>query len=148
MTTLAAPPAETKEIAVYPDGSGNAKKILARNLERLTEESERILLLRDFIRKYQHTLAGLSWEPSIHYREVSIDCHLYCGELTSAKAVAALFPGLKWEIAEPAYGIDKETVRDWTSELDGVVVRIRKAQCAKPVVVSGLPRLGSKAFSS
>lgn len=129
----------TETYAIYHDGSGKASDQLEWNMQLILERERATQTIRDFIRKHLDTLAGLRWQVDLYELgkpEIEVDCWCYRGERTSAEKVALLWPDADWKRVEPSLSIDKETQRDWCAEIDGVLIRIRKAevfQKVKPV---------------
>ena len=46
----------------------------------------------------------------------------------TAKDIAALWPDAQWRRSMPRYSFEEDTVRDYTADIDGVLVRITNAE--------------------
>lgn len=139
------------DVAVYYDSSGKAARYVESALEHLAEREAIVSTMRAFIAKWTDTLAGLAWRVDVYDAEIKIDCQYYRGQPTNAESVALLWPALEWERVEPEFSIDKDTARDWTATVDGVLLRINRAEVIRPVKVTwpgpkrvALPRKGDR----
>lgn len=139
-------------LGAHYDGSGGGIRQLAWEMERLRELRERMVLLEAFVRKYVLILARLSWgcdATTIHPTKKegedkdlgvfvpSVELVSYTYDKRSVKPVeiAALWPEVEWRRSMPRWG-DSETERDYTADVDGVLIRIRQAETmprVKPV---------------
>ena len=133
-------------LGAHSDGSGGGIRNLAWEMQKLREYRERIELLDAFVRKYQLILARLSWdlyESRIHPvkkqgEEKDIGVFVPSIEVCSyaydkrrgvtAKDIAVLWPDAQWRRSMPRYSCDEDTVRDYTADIDGVLVRITNAE--------------------
>lgn len=135
------------DLGAYHDGSGGGVKQLAWELARLRETQERIDRLLAFVHKYPLILARLSWsldvdtlspekEPGKDYRdlvcEVRVSSKTYDKRWVEAPEIAMLWPDVSWRRSMPRYGYLEDEVRDYTAEIDGVVVRIENAERMPP----------------
>lgn len=131
-------------LGAHYDGSGGGIRQLAWEMERLRELRERMVLLEAFVRKYVLILARLSWgseATTIHPTKKegedkdlavfvpSVELVSYTYDKRSVKPVniAALWPDAKWRRSMPRWG-DSETERDYTADVDGVLIRIKDAE--------------------
>ena len=138
-------------LGAFPDGSGGGIRQMAWEMQKLRELQDRINLLHAFARKHQQLLARLSWsldDTALHptkkegeSKDIGVFvpqielCHYtYDGRKTDANDIAALWPDAQWRRSLPRYS-GEENVRDYTAEIDGVLVRIRDAERKKPVKV-------------
>lgn len=133
-------------LGAYYDGSGGGIRTLAWELKRLRETQERIDRLRAFVHQYQVTLARLSWSlnvSTLHPKdtpdrpfvcEIEIAGHIYNKQAVQASEIAALWPEAAWVRSMPKYGINEGTQRDYTAEVDGVILRITRAEQLPPPV--------------
>lgn len=137
-------------LAAHSDGSGGGVRALAWEMQKLRELRERIALLDAFILKYQLVLARLSWTlndtvlhpTKKHGREKDLAvlvpqialCSYACDMKHKATAadVAACWPAATWRRSMPYYG-DRETRRDYTADVDGVLIRITDAERLAPM---------------
>ena len=133
-------------LGAHSDGSGGGIRNLAWEMQKLREYRERIELLDAFVRKYQLILARLSWdlyESRIHPvkkqgegKDIgvfvpSIEVCSYAYDKrrgVTAKDIAVLWPDAQWRRSMPRYSCDEDTVRDYTADIDGVLVRITNAE--------------------
>ena len=126
-------------LGAYRDGSGGGIRELAWRMKLLNETQGRINLLNAFIRKYQLTLARLSWELHVDtlppvksddilfVPEIAVTGYTYDKRDATPHEIAALWPDALWSRSKPAYDLDDNT-RDYTAEVDGVIVRILRAE--------------------
>lgn len=134
------------DLGAHSDGSGGGIRQLAWEMGRLREVRDRLDLLDAFVRKHQLTLARLSWElydsrihpvkkqgaekdigvfvPSIEVCSYAYDKRR---EVT-AKDIAALWPDAQWRRSLPRYTHEEDAVRDYTADVDGVLIRITNAE--------------------
>jgi len=134
-------------LAAHQDGSGGGIRQLAWEMAKLRELRERIDLLDAFVRKYQLLLARLSWSlddttihptkkegddkdlavfvPQIELSPDAYDKRSY--REVKAHDVAALWPDATWRRSMPRWG-DSKTERDYTADVDGVLIRIKNAE--------------------
>lgn len=134
-------------LGAYQDGSGGGVKCLAWEMQRLRETQERIDRLRAFVAKYPLILARLNWrldvdalaaekQPGKDYRdfvcEVQISCRCYDKRRVESKEIAALWPEASWRRSMPRFSHESDEVRDYTAEIDGVIVRIERAEVLPP----------------
>ncbi len=133
------------DLGAHPDGSGGGIRQLAWEMKRLREHQERIDLLDAFVRRYQLTLARLSWdldETVIHPTKKQgeeKDIGVFVPQINlcryaydkrrevMAHDVAALWPNAEWRRTMPRFG-DSKTQRDYTADVDGVLLRIKDAE--------------------
>lgn len=133
-------------LGAFPDGSGGGIRGLAWEMKMLRELRERIDLLDAFVRKHQILLARLRWSLShsaLHPTKkqgemkdisVSVPQIEMCGDAydkrhgVTAMDIAALWPDAQWRRSMPRYSSDEDTVRDYTAEVDGVLIRITNAE--------------------
>lgn len=134
-------------LGAWHDGSGGGVRQLAWEMARLREAQERVDHLRAFVHKYPLILARLSWgldtdtlapekQPGKDYRELVAEVTI-CGQTydkrrVEAREIAELWPAAPWQRSLPRYGSEEDTVRDYTAEIDGVIVRITKAESLPP----------------
>lgn len=134
------------ELGAFHDGSGGGIRGLAWEMQRLREVRERIDLLDAFVRKYQMILPRLSWslnETRIHptkkqgesndigvfVPEIEICSYAYNKQReVKAADIAALWPDAQWRRTMPRYSCEEDTTRDYTAEVDGVLLRITNAE--------------------
>lgn len=146
------PPAmapDISEIAIYHDGSGKAAAELERNLRTIQEREDVLKLLKLFIARHRCTLAGLRWSVEYLDPEIMLDWRWYRREKATPAQIANLWPGAEWKRVKPRYDYEgnPKPQRDWMATVDGVRLRIERAEVfdvpvpAKPV----LPREGSRA---
>lgn len=132
-------------LCAYGDGSGGGINQLAWEKRKMRQVRDRLSLLDCFIMKHQLLLARLNWsvsETAIHPTEKmgedsdlsvlvpQIDLCSYAYNKNSratAHEIAALWPEAKWRRSMPQWG-DSETERDYTADIDGVLIRIRGAE--------------------
>lgn len=128
-------------LGAYPDGSGGGIRTLAWQMQTLRELRERITLLERFVRKYQLQLARLSWsldadtvhpskkeeDHAILVPQIELTAHTYDRQRVTAREVAALWPLASWRRSMPRWG-DSTTERDYTADVDGVLIRISSAE--------------------
>ena len=132
-------------LGAWHDGSGGGIYQLAYELRAIRETEERIALLRAFIRKHQMILARLSWsmdvdclppvkiEGVLFVPQIELTGYVYDKKSVTPRDVAALWPDAVWKRSLPRYESEKDTVRDYTAEIDGVTVRIKDAEKVVPV---------------
>lgn len=131
-------------LGAYSDGSGGGIRQLAWEMGSLSELRERIALLDAFVRKYQLILARLSWgleatrlhptkkqgedkDIGVFVPEIDLCSNAYDKRRdVTAKDIAALWPDAQWRRSMPRYS--EETVRDYTADIEGVLVRITNAE--------------------
>lgn len=128
-------------LAAYSDGSGGGIDGIAWEMGRLRELRERIDLLDAFARKHQMLLARLSWNfdaTAIHPEDKDLESMPFVPEIRICSAaydnrrdvtgrdIAALWSDARWRRSRPRWGGD--TVRDYTADVDGVLVRIEGAE--------------------
>lgn len=149
------------QLAAYPDGSGGGVRGIKWEMSKIREERERLDLLEAFIRKYQLTLGALSWSASatrthptkkcgqsndlaVFVPEIELRAHAYNQQrCVTAMDVAKLWPEAQWRRTMPRFEMDAETRRDWTADVDGVLLRIVEAECKpKPKKVDAFPPCG------
>lgn len=134
------------DLSAHSDGSGGGIRQLAWEMQKLRELRERIALLDAFVRKYQLILARLSWDLSdtrihptkkqgeekdigVFVPEIDLSSYAYDKRRdVTAKDIAALWPDAQWRRSMPRYSCDEDTVRDYTADIDGVLVRITNAE--------------------
>ncbi len=134
------------DLGAYPDGSGGGIHALAWELGKLREVRERIDLLDAFVRKYHMILARLRWslrETSTHptkktgeskdlavwVPEVELCARAYDKRRDAKPAdIAQLWPDAQWRRTMPRFSHEEDTVRDWTADVDGVLIRITDAE--------------------
>lgn len=131
-------------LGAFYDGSGGGIWQLAWEMEKLRHLRERMVLLEDFIRKYVLILARLSWgceatvihptekegedkELAVWAPQVELVSYTYDKQRVTAHEIAALWPEAKWRRSMPRWG-QSETERDYTADVDGVVIRIKEAE--------------------
>lgn len=139
-------------LGAYPDGSGGGVRNLAWEMGRLRELRERIALLEAFAHKYALILARLSWsleattlhptkkegedkDLAVFVPQVELSAHCCDKRYVKAADVAAMWPEAVWRRSMPRWG-NSETERDYTADVDGVLIRIKGAEhlpAAKPV---------------
>ena len=127
-------------LGAHYDGSGGGIQQLAWEMKRLRETQERINLLNAFVRKYQMTLARLSWaldvdtlppvkrDDILFVPEIQLCSYTHDKNPVEAKDIAALWPDAEWSRSKPQYSSDDDRQRDYTAEIDGVTVRIKNAE--------------------
>lgn len=134
------------DLGAYPDGSGGGIRRLAWEMGKLREVRERLDLLSAFVRKHQLLLARLSWdldETVIHPTKkqgMDKDIGVFVPQITLYRAaydkrrevtahdVAALWPDAMWRRSLPYHSFEKDTSRDFTAEVEGVLLRIPDAE--------------------
>lgn len=134
------------DLGAHSDGSGGGIRQLAWEMQKLRKLRERISMLDAFVRRYQLILARLSWDLSdtrIHptkkqgeEKDIGVfvpEIDLYGSAYdkrrdVTAKDIAALWPDAQWRRSMPRYSCDEDTVRDYTADIDGVLVRITNAE--------------------
>lgn len=134
------------DLGAHPDGSGGGIKQLAWEMGKLRELRERIALLDAFALKYQLVLARLSWslrDTTLHptkkqgeekdigvfVPEIEVYGDVYNKQRGVKPAeVAALWPTAQWRRSMPRYSGREDSVRDYTADVDGVLIRIRDAE--------------------
>lgn len=135
------------ELGAHRDGSGGGIRQLAWEMQKLRELRERIALLDAFVRKYQLVLARLSWDLSdtrihptkkqgeekdlgVFVPEIDLCSYAYDKRRddVTAKDIAALWPDAQWRRSMPRYSHEEDTVRDYTADVDGVLLRITNAE--------------------
>lgn len=143
-------------LAAFPDGSGGGIYQIAWEMRKLRELQDRINLLHLFARKYQQHLARLRWslddtvrhptkkqgeenDIAVFVPEITMNPDAYDSrphKTVTAHHVAALWPDAEWRRSKPHYSHRHDTVRDYTADVDGVLLRITDAECLpepKPV---------------
>jgi len=146
--------AKMEGLGAWHDGSGGGIYQLAYELRAIRETEERIALLRAFIKKHQMVLARLSWKADVDVLppvkregilfvpQIELTGYVYDKNSVTPRDVAALWPEASWVRSFPRYDCEKDTVRDYTAEIDGVVVRIKEAEKVVPVKVDRFPACG------
>lgn len=107
--------------------------LMERNLDTLAEREEVLRLKRAFIEKYAELLKGLVWTVGYLDPEIELESTYFRGEALGAEEIAQQWPGVKWRREKPKYAFDEDKSRDWVGELDGITLRIKKAEEFKPV---------------
>lgn len=135
-------------LGAFHDGSGGGVRQLAWEMKKLRKLRERIALLDAFVRKHQLVLARLSWsldDTRIHptkkqgeekdigvfVPEIELCSYAYDSrphKSVTAHDIAALWPEAQWRRSLPAYSSREDTVRDYTADVDGVLLRIKDAE--------------------
>ena len=135
-------------LGAFHDGSGGGVRQIAWEMQKLRELQDRVNLLHAFARKYQQLLARLSWsldDTVIHpvkKQGEEKDIGVFVPEITlchyaydsrphksvTAHDIAALWPDAKWRRSMPRYSCSEDRVRDYTADIDGVLVRITDAE--------------------
>jgi hypothetical protein len=141
------------DLGAFHDGSGGGIRQIAWEMQKLRELQDRVNLLHAFARKYQQLLARLSWslddtvihptkkqgdekDIGVFVPEIALCHYTYDKRKTEAKEIAALWPDAQWRRSMPRYSHREDSVRDYTTDIDGVLVRINDAEKlpkAKPV---------------
>lgn len=139
--------AALQDLGAFKDGSGGGIQQLAWTRQCLRETQERLDRLQAFIRKYQLTLARLCWDAEVSalppvkndavlfVPEIRLAAHSYNKQRAAATEIAALWPTAAWRRSMPRYSTDEDRRRDYTAEIDGVIVRIEGAETCQPVKV-------------
>ncbi len=130
-----------KDLGAYTDGSGGGIWQLAWETMRLRETQERINRLKAFIVKHQLVLARLDWscdvdsippvksEDRLFVCQISLSARAFDKQQkVTAANIIALWPNAQWHRSKPAYYSPEDTERDYTAEIDGVVIRIKGAE--------------------
>lgn len=133
-------------LGAHPDSSGGGIFQLAWEMGKLRRLRERIALLDAFVRKHQLLLARLSWsldDTVVHPTKKEgeeKDLAVFVGEINlygsaydkrsqvTPREVAALWPDAKWRRSMPRYSGREDSVRDYTADVDGVLLRIKDAE--------------------
>lgn len=132
-------------LGAHFDGSGGGIRNLAWEMQKLRELRERISLLDAFVRKYQYLLGRLSWtlddsrlhptkkqgedeDIGVFVPEIELCGYAFDKRRVTAKEIAALWPDAQWRRSMPRYESERDTVRDYTADVDGVLIRIRDAE--------------------
>lgn len=147
--------ANMKELGAHQDASGGGIQQLAWEMRNLRETQERIDRLRAFINKHQMTLARLSWdvdvdalppvkrEDILFVPEIQLCHYAYDKKRVTAQDIIKLWPDAEWSRSKPRHLLDDDRTRDYTAEIDGVIVRITDAEKKpKPVVIDNFPPCG------
>lgn len=144
-------------LGAHFDGSGGGIYQLEWEMQKLRELRERMDLLHAFVRKHQLLLARLSWaldaavlhptkkenDHGVFVPQVELCCYAYNKQRVTALEIAALWPGAVWSRSMPRWG-RSETERDYTADVDGVVIRIKNAeQKPRPKEVDHFPPCGA-----
>lgn len=128
------------DLGAHYDGSGGGIHQLAWEMKQLRETQERLNLLNAFVRKYQLTLARLSWKLDVDtlppvkrddilfVAEIRLASYTYDKKKATPQDIAALWPDAQWHRSRPSYSTDDDRTRDYTAEVDGVIVRIENAE--------------------
>lgn len=128
------------DLGAHSDGSGGGIKQLAWEMMRLRETQERINRLNAFIRKHLLTLARLSWQVNVDclppvkredilfVAEIRLASYTYDKKSVKPHEIAALWPDAEWSRSKPHYCSEEDRGRDYTAEIDGVIVRIENAE--------------------
>jgi|GEM_PF-6953195 len=119
---------------VYSDGSGEARSYISTAMDRIARQEEAARIARAFIQKWEHTLAGMSWDVWGYLEaEIKIHAHSYRGEyMKDATVVASQFP-VKWKREKEKYPREHLLRYDWVAEIDGVILRIGEAEAIRMV---------------
>lgn len=146
---------DMKDLGAHFDGSGGGIQQLAWEMARLRETHERVNRLLAFIRKHQMILARLSWatdvdtlppvkrEDILFVPEIKLASYCYDKRKVTAKDIVALWPDAEWSRSKPKYSSDNDRERDYTAEIDGVVIRITGAEKRPaPITVDPFPSCG------
>lgn len=133
--------AALENTGAYYDGSGGGVRQFAWELKNLREEEERINVLRCFIRKHQQILTRLCWSTdSGRWRgkdsdecktllpEIEINGRTFDKRPVDAKEIARQWPKAAWCRAIPYLGISENEERHYLALVDGVMIRITKAE--------------------
>lgn len=136
-----------KDLGAHSDGSGGGIRDIAFNMLQLRETQDRIDRLRAFVRKHQMLLARLSWsldvtsippvksEDIVFVPQIELCSYTYDKKPVTALDICALWPEAVWSRSKPQYYGEDES-RDYTAEIDSVIVRIKAAERKpKPVEV-------------
>lgn len=131
-------------LGAHRDGSGGGIHQIAWEMRTLRETQMRIDLLRAFVRKHQMLLARLSWqldvdrlppvkrEDVLFVPEIELNGYVYDKRSVEPSEIAALWPDAHWSRVLPRWESDKDCERDYTTEVDGVTLRIRRAEKLPP----------------
>jgi hypothetical protein len=136
-STPPAPAPDISAISMYADGSGRAVDHQEGQLKILREHEEIIKLTRCFVLKHSLTLAGMYWAVGYLEATIKLSPSRYRGAKTTAKDIAALWPGCVWKRSTPKY--TSREIRDWVTRLDGVELRIEGAESYEEL---GIPKDG------
>lgn len=144
------PPAlapDISQITIYHDGSGKATDELERNLRMIQEREDVLKLLKLFIAKHRCTLAGLHWSVEYLDPEITLAWRWYRREKATPAQIANLWPGAEWKRVKPRYDYEDnpKPQRDWMATVDGVRLRIERAEVFEIPTRPKLPREGSRA---
>jgi len=128
-----------KNLGAHSDGSGGGIIDIAYNMGTLRETQDRIDRLRAFVRKHQMLLARLSWslevtsmppvkrEDILFVPQIELCSYTYDKKPAKALDICALWPDAAWSRSKPQY-YGEDNSRDYTAEIDGVIVRIKNAE--------------------
>lgn len=122
-------------VAVYADHSTGALYQMEGNLEKIAKREAVLRVNRAFIEKHAAVLDGLSWNVGYLDPEIELGAKWYRGVPVGAEGIARLWPDVKWRREKPKYSMDEDKHRDWVGELDGVKLRIEKAEVFRPVYI-------------
>lgn len=107
--------------------------VMEDNLDTLAKREEVLQRKRAFIEKHAELLKLVIWNVGYLEPEIALE-PTYCrGEAVGAQEIAKLWPRVKWRREKPKYAFDEDKSRDWVGELDGITLRIKKAEEFKPV---------------
>ncbi len=126
-------------LAAFPDGSGGGIWQLAWEMQLLRDYEARIALLRAFARKHQCHLARVLWDVEVRSMDpldkdgpfvpmIIIEGYQYDRRRVEASEICSLWPDAKWSRCMPRYHSESDRTRDYTAVVDGVTLRITKAE--------------------
>jgi hypothetical protein len=119
-----------RDIAIFSDGSGKAGDQYDSALGVIERWESVMKLQRVFIAKHHLTLAGLSWSVAYLEPAIEINPFRYRGQKTTARDIIKLWPGLAWKRVKSKWTVEESY--NWEAILDGVTIRLEKAETIKP----------------
>ncbi len=131
-------------LSSYPDGSGGGIRTLAWEMKNIREVRARIATLEAFVRKHCLMLGKLNWDLEwdrvppkerdgvLFVPEITLVGNVFNKSYCQPCDIASLWPDAAWSRALPYCNIDADRVRDYVAEVDGVILRIKRAEVLPP----------------